>query len=351
MRTFARSATGENCRSLRAVRSLIRWDEWYDSKVPLLFISFYQICLVQATPPRQVLVLFALVTGFACLYLAFGYLINDYSDREADRAAGKQKMISSLPGSAIVVLLCLLGLAGMAIPVFLISDHVLAVGLTAIAYFFAAFYSMPPIRFKERGVWGLVVSAVAQRSLLSLIVFAIFDRYALDTWLLFLLFGLVGVRWILVHQLIDLQNDLETGVSTFASHVGRARTQTLTRWVIFPLELVCLVTLWVYEVARFPGLWIAPLGYALVVAATWVLWKGVDRPYSFTSFDRQPLSDLYYVCWPIGLALALAFREPVFWLILAFNVLWQGPYLLRHGRTALRLVRSKSGGRQRETAA
>ena len=222
MKTTARSATAERYLSLRAIRTLVRWDEWYDSKVPLLFICFYQMCLVQPIPARQVIVRFTLVTAFACLYLAFGYLINDYSDRETDRLAGKLKLIASLPAPAAVVLLCLLGLAGMAIPLFLIGNRVLALGLTAVAYFFAAFYSMPPVRFKERGVWGLVVSAVAQRSLPALIIFAAFDHFGLDSWLLFVLLALIGVRWILVHQLIDLQNDREAGVSTFAAHAGRA---------------------------------------------------------------------------------------------------------------------------------
>ena len=351
MKTTARSVTAERYLSLRAIRTLVRWDEWYDSKVPLLFICFYQMCLVQPIPARQVIVRLTLVTAFACLYLAFGYLINDYSDRETDRLAGKLKLIASLPAPAAVVLLCLLGLAGMAIPLFLIGNRVLALGLTAVAYFFAAFYSMPPVRFKERGVWGLVVSAVAQRSLPALIIFAAFDHFGLDSWLLFALLALIGVRWILVHQLIDLQNDREAGVSTFAAHAGRAQTEVLTKWVVFPLEVVCLIALCAYGAHSFSGLWFIPLGYGLVVAANWALWRGVNRPYSFTSYSRQPLSDLYYFYWPIGLALALAFREPVFWLILAFNIAWQGPYLLRHGKTARRLLVRKLHGGQREAAA
>ena len=343
MKTAAEPTTSNRLRFLQIIEGLTRWQEWYDSKVPLFFICFYYLCLVESPPNNQVLPKFAIVTGFACLYLAFGYYINDFSDRECDSRAGRKKLIAHLPGPIVIGSLCLLGLAGMAIPFTQIRDYPLAVWLAGVAYFFAIFYSMPPIRFKERGAWGVVVSATAQRSLPMLFVFAVFDHFTLDTWLFFLLFCLIGIRWILVHQLIDLKNDLETGTRTFAVELGHKRTKHFLYGLTFPLELIFLATLWGWFIIRNPSLWMLPLGYLIIVAINWVLWKGIDTPYSFASYGRMPLSDFYYAYWPLALATVLALQRPVFWPILGFNVLWQGSYLLRKGKTAIHLVRVKLG--------
>lgn len=343
MRTAVESITSEHSRSFQVIGCLTRWQEWYDSKVPLFFVCFYYLCLVESPPNNQVLPKFALVTSFACLYLAFGYYINDFTDRECDSRASKQKLITHLPSSLVIGSLCLLGLAGMAIPFTQIRDYPRAVWLAGVAYFFAIFYSMPPIRFKERGVWGLIVSATAQRSLPALFVFAIFDHFALDTWLFFLLFCLIGVRWILVHQLMDLKNDLEVGIRTFTIELGYKRTKHFLRNIVFPLELISLAALWGWFIIRNPGLWMLPLGYLIIVAINWVLWKGIGLPYSFVSYGRLPLSDFYYAYWPLTLATVLALRQPVFWPILGFNVLWQGSYLLRKGKTAIHLLGVKLG--------
>jgi len=322
--------------SLQNIDKLIRWNEWYDSKIPLFFIVFYHLCLIEGIPTRQVVPRFAFVTGYACFYLAFGYFINDYFDRESDRKAGKQKIINSLSEPIAVILLFLLGIAGFITSLLMQSNFELAILLSVITYFFAIFYSMPPIRFKERGVWGLLVSSVAQRSFPSLLVFCAFNHFNLDTWLFFLFLGFMGIRWILVHQLIDLQNDLKAGIMTFATNRGCQRTECLLKRVIFPLELGCILALWVYGMAGFPIFWAAPVSYVIIIIANWLLWKKVESPYNFSSFDRQPLSDFYFVYWPIALAFTLALKQPIFWLIFVFNVLWQGAYILRHGKNACR---------------
>lgn len=330
----------ERCsRFVRAVGSLIRWREWNDSKVPLFFVSFYYLCLAEPLPAGKALARFALVTLFACLFLAFGYLINDYSDRDCDRRAGKRKLIASLPDSTILIVLCLVGLGGMAIPFSLIANHLLGIGLTAITYFFAVSYSLPPLRFKERGVWGLVVSAVAQRSFPVLVVFAMFDHYGLDAWLFSVLFGLIGVRWIVVHQLIDLQNDLQTGISTFATEAGYERTRRLLLRVVFPLEAIMLVAVWIYTAAGTRDLWLLLPAYLGAVATNWLLWRGVGAAYSFASYGRQPLSDFYYAVWPLALGIVLALRESILWTLVVFTLLWERSYILDKTRTGVRLLR------------
>ena len=223
----------------------------------------------------------------------------------------------------------------------MIQNKIFAVLFIVVAYFLAIYYSKRPIRFKERGVWGLAVASIAQRAIPVLFMFGMFQHYELDSLLVLLLFALIGLRWILVHQLIDLENDRRSGISTFTTKSGYAQTIRLIRWVIFPLELVCLATLLYSTTAHNPILWILPVVYGLVVLTNLFLWKGHDQPYRFTTFARQPLEDFYYVYWPLGLVLILAFRQPIFWLVFLFNLIWQGSYILDHGRTALHLTKAK----------
>ena len=151
-----------------------------------------------------------------------------------------------MPAYIVVVVLCFLGIAGIALFAFLSRGKLLSIFFIAVAYFFAIFYSIPPIRFKERGIWGLLVSATAQRSFICLFFFSLYDRYSLDTWLFFLLFTVIGIRWILVHQLIDIQNDMNNEVHTFTTGQGYIRTRKYLYRIVFPIELFCLFALWIW---------------------------------------------------------------------------------------------------------
>jgi 4-hydroxybenzoate polyprenyltransferase len=325
------------------LKDLSRWQEWYDSKIPLLFSCFYYLYLNGSYSDAEAIPKFAVVTSFGCVYLAFGYYINDISDLECDRQAGKQKLIDRMPWSVVIGLLVLLGFVGSTILLSQLDQHPLAVIFGGIAYFFAIFYSMPPIRLKERGVWGLIAAATAQRSILALFVFAIFDHFGLDTWLFFLLYSLIGIRWILVHQLLDLKRDLKSSVRTFTTEQGYERTRKLLYWVVFPLEMVSLVSLWAWLIARIPFAWILLLGYLVIMVGNWAIRRSVHISYDLGSYSQSPLSGFYYAYWPLALAIFLALQHPVFWSIWAFNTAWQASYILRELRFGIRLLLVKSG--------
>ena len=332
----------ENIKNIiRISRNLFRWNEWFDSKVPLFFVTFYYLCLNSVITSGQIILRLSLSIVFGCAYLSFGYFINDYYARDQDLAAGKQKTIQSLSDSTILSLLLILGVIGIIIALAMIQNKIFAILFILVAYFLAIYYSKPPIRFKERGVWGLAVASFAQRAIPVLLMFGMFQQYELDSLLLLLLFALIGMRWILVHQLIDLENDQKSGISTFATQSGYTWTIRLTKWVIFPLELACISALFYSTAAHDPILWIMPILYGLVVLVNWFIWKGHDQPYRLTTFARQPLEDFYYVYWPLGLVLILAIKQPIFWLVFLFNFIWQGSYIFNHGRTAIHLTKSK----------
>jgi len=146
----------------KTVCRLFRVGEWYDSEIPLLILpALYILILTNGIWSGQQLCAVVMLTVFDCLFLAFGYLINDYSDLEVDRLAGKKKVMHAIPRQAAFLMVVLSAAAGC-LSVLVISHSGFTVLWLAVIYFFGAFYSARPLRFKERGIWGWLVSSTAQ---------------------------------------------------------------------------------------------------------------------------------------------------------------------------------------------
>jgi 4-hydroxybenzoate polyprenyltransferase len=216
------------------------------------------------------------------------------------------------------------------------------------AYFFAAAYSWPPIRFKERGTAGLFVSSTAQRFFPLLVGMSVFGRFDLVSWIMGLLFSLMGVRWILVHQIGDIEADRLGGVNSFARTRGAEASLRLVQWVIFPLELICLLA-WIGLAAGAARIVLAALPFYVLwlVAAT----RARGRlPVSWTRFGELPLTHFYMIFWPSALALGAILSAPVVAGLVIVHWLWQRPYLTGEWRklfsgTRLRVARSPGRGR------
>jgi len=153
---------------------LIRWEEWYDSKLPLLAATAYYLAMCHSLPWPDAVARYSLSIIFCALFLAYGYAVNDYSDLEVDKLAGKRKLIAEIPRTNTLVLLIALVLLGIIVllPYYQDRKVILAVVL---CYMLGTAYSLPPIRLKERGIASLLGSAIAQRSLPALVIGAVWD--------------------------------------------------------------------------------------------------------------------------------------------------------------------------------
>lgn len=284
------------------------------------------------------------LTLFAIFFLAFGYAINDFSDREIDRRVGKTNAIAELPSKAGITILAGLFIVGFAwLPV----KNLRSINLAALAYFFIIFYSMPPIRFKERGVLGLIVAAASQRTLPALLFFDAYNHWQLDTMLLSLLFLFIGLRWIMGHQLWDFENDLRSGVKTYATATGKSRLEHLLAYLIFPIEAGLLIASSLLYFAKMPWLTTLLIGYflGLVFAIHRRLRSGLSS--TVFSADWIPLADFYFIVWPLCLVARLALEEPFFWMIFLGNVIWQHWQILNHFPKAQRWMISRNERQKR----
>ena len=93
---------------MKKLFSYIRLSEWYDSKVPLMLgaLMYFYYLDMQQYSAEQFLVRFIAYMLYISMFLAFSYVINDFSDIEVDRKAGKHKPVlphgKQIPGHAFV---------------------------------------------------------------------------------------------------------------------------------------------------------------------------------------------------------------------------------------------------------
>ena len=157
---------------------------------------------------------------FSMLGTGYGYLINDFADRELDRLHGKRNAFHGVSTTVAIAMLVLTLLASVAVGwSFLRRPWFAAIwGLWVCV---ATFYSMPPLRLKERGGWGLAATVIAQQTLPAALVFAAFRR--LSTWgaLAFVVYATArGLSSDAGHQWRDWARDSSTGTRTFAVRRG-----------------------------------------------------------------------------------------------------------------------------------
>ena len=148
---------------LRNLKNLVRWEVWSHSKIPLFLVAMsYAVLRGEAYETAQLADMASLL-ALIILYASFGHIINDYSDFDIDRAAGKTKYLASLSRPAALTTVALF--AGGPVLVALARFDTGTTALTAIALIAAASYSLPPLRLKERGILGCLSSSIAQRTL------------------------------------------------------------------------------------------------------------------------------------------------------------------------------------------
>jgi len=163
-------------------------------------------------------------------------MLNDYSDQEVDQRAGKVNIIGEIPQSLALLFLLLVFISGVMV-LLLFYRQPFVLWSVVLAYVLAAAYSLYPMRLKERGFLGLLVGAIAQRVLPAFILFAIYNHWNADTAALLILYAIIGLRWMLIHQILDESNDHKAGVRTFVTQKSANKAKSLLRQGVFPIEI------------------------------------------------------------------------------------------------------------------
>jgi len=200
--------------------ALIRWRDWGISKSPVYFWICLYLALAHDLFDLDFLISFFSFFVFLHLYGIYGLMINDYSDREWDRQSGKTNIIGEMSKHKSLGLIALILVAGV-VSSFVFFQSPFFMVICVLSYTIATFYSLPPVRFKERGPLGLLVPAIAQQTLPVLLIFSAFNHLSDFGVLIFSFYvTFIGFRKIAEHIIMDQVSDLESGLKTYGMTHG-----------------------------------------------------------------------------------------------------------------------------------
>src|SRR5690349_322323 len=169
----------------RDLIGFIRADEWWDYKLVPILSAFYATALflhvaVSALWAGALTLLLSMMT--AAIYAS---AVNELTDRADDAAAGKRNRAADRP-RGLALLLGVVAAAGVAFAWLWRDDTPLLSCYLAIWLAFA-FYSIPPVRLKKRGLAGVLCDAAGEQMFPALVAVLVACRYAhravSGTWL------------------------------------------------------------------------------------------------------------------------------------------------------------------------
>lgn len=226
---------GIQLRKLMGYRGLKVWMS-YDMHISLLAI-FYILVVDNLFRPLDSLVLISSL-GF---YFMYGFLINDFFDMPSDIAAGKRRTIQKLPKTTFVRIIFFVAFIS-AIHLWYLKEP-LYITTYISSHILATLYSAPPIRFKSRGFFGIVVCALIEKMVPVLAIFTFFDHFEADTLIFLISSFFIHISEIITHQIYDYESDSKTNVHTFVVSVGVDKALKTFKNFISPISIVSMILL------------------------------------------------------------------------------------------------------------
>lgn len=306
---------------LAAAVAFARPDNWFVSKIPpLLAIAYLDMLRFELAPAAALGLLGGALVSIFCVAI-YGHVVNDMFDLEADRLADKVNRPTAMrPIWRWMLALGFLG-AGF-VPAAALHYPPGAVALLAFNYLWPTIYSVPVLRLKERGLFGVACDALGSHVTPTLFVLALFAAAAPDDTgpapiaiVATLWAAVLGIKGILHHQIEDRENDIRSGLVTFAT---RADIGSLQRFLTRFNLLVELPVSALFAVMAAP--W-CPLAIAALL-----LYAGSETAKYKLGFQfaltQDPATirasvpfanEMFYVLWmPMAAALQLAFHRQAF---------------------------------------
>lgn len=323
---------------MKAFLSFFRVKEWYDSKIPFAMAAYLYLCCYESA--AYSLAVYGAYFLFFVAYFAFNYLFNDFCDMESDKKAGKIKPVHSVGRPVVSGVLVALALAGN-LPLWVVTGMKFScVAMSVLVYLLGMSYSSRWTRLKEKGIWGVVVSSFAQRNSPILMLLTITDIPAGTFFCWMILVFVNGLRYILIHQYLDRENDSAAGTHTFV----RDRNISIRKAVIASLVTESVCCLWLFRTEMGRGLfWVLVLCYLVICVLNRIFAEKIARQSFLYSFVCVPYEDLFNLYIPFLLTLKLALGQQA-WLLLVLTALYlAAPFVRRMGMLAIAVIKTARG--------
>lgn len=229
----------------------MRAHQWWHYKIPLALAVAFGFAWMSRIPFSMLILPTGLMVLAGAAAGIWASVINDFTDLDQDRLAGKSTpmMELSLPSRRAVVAGSVLLNAVVA---WTLQRYPVSLLLLVANWMTFMVYSVPPIRIKERGALGVIAIALGEHVLLGLLAVSLVletTRMPLASvpipWLLAYLgwstaFGMRGIIW---HQILEVENDRTAGCKTLGALIGETNLAHIGEWYVFPFEIVCFFLL------------------------------------------------------------------------------------------------------------
>jgi 4-hydroxybenzoate polyprenyltransferase len=254
---------------------------------------------------------------------SYGHIINDVFDIEVDRNAGKRNhMAAFAPWQRFG--LCALTLALGFLPALFVPFSRTSLLLLAVEFLLPTIYSVPPIRLKGRGALGLFCDSFGAHLIPCLYVISVLAHQTSDAallhtrssvafvsctavWALFL--GLIGI---LIHEFEDRDNDIRSGIVTFATGTEFSRVRGAMT-IFYVIELCAFAGLLVALFRSAPLVVVTAIVFTAAIAirlsAHWHHYRHYSR--DATAIQWWQLSHAFYEAYlPVTAAIQCAWFHP-----------------------------------------
>lgn len=298
-----------------SLKKTIRIFEWWEFKLSPLLAIFYATAIFTATPLLSIwqlplLLLLSLTVG--AVYVS---VINDLTDIETDRLAGKPNRFADKSLFFKIFSLSACFSAGIVIAYFWSNLSWLAGGFYIAAWVAYALYSIYPFRLKNRGFPGVLSDAFGAHFFPNLFVvsatFAWVGQPVNFIWLV--LIGIwaaaCGIRGILLHQVLDYKSDLNSKVKTFVTKHSKWLACWLGERIMFPIEITALIGIIIYS-QNLIALFLL-IVYVFFVWSKSVVWE--DLSFVIVAPIRNYyvlMNDYYSALFPLAFLLSAALINP-----------------------------------------
>jgi 4-hydroxybenzoate polyprenyltransferase len=228
------------------INKYIGWRNWavlyYNSIIENVFIVIY-IGIIENDLTTRFLVEVLSFLLFSIFSTTYGYLINDFSDRRLDALHGKHNTFRNDSKNRAVTVLIVIFIISIVFAIPFI-ENITFVILWAFWIAIATFYSLPPLRFKEKGKTGLILVVFAQRVIPVMLLFAAFNiTNLIDIVIILNLILARGFSSDIHHQWQDFENDRLTNTTTSAVKLGIEKTEKLFVFILEYEKISMILTL------------------------------------------------------------------------------------------------------------
>lgn len=232
---------------------LIRPEEWLQ-RFGIIFFGYILTGSLALTNIYSLLIALVAFIGIG----SFGFIINDYFDREADKRKIKNRNPISknqVSKKSALSLAIVFGGFGLSISYFLIPQVFI---LFLLSFFFLTLYSAPPFRFKEKFGLDILTNAFAM-PILFLVGYMLFKELSFPVFMIAFALFLLDIITGLAQEIRDYNGDKKAGFCTSVIKIGAKNSIVLIRLIVILFVVIYSLTIYLHFPIYFLILLIALL--------------------------------------------------------------------------------------------